>query len=181
MSRGLVNTGQVIGGTLVRPNPNRVSIVFGLANTQRPFISLDLRKYGSLVTQGFQSNAFFGTLDADFWETILPNADFDSLEWAVRMSKTVSQQVTVTPPVAPGLPLIPPNEKRVALVIGPPLVGTLAISVNMDTNAGSIPLLAGGAPLLLNFTENGHLVRETFWLSHSLGGISVSFWEVLEP
>lgn len=166
---------------LVLPNSNRVSVLFTLNYDSRKVMLLNLRDHGALVTNGLVAGALQPTFTNAYWETLVPADLFESTDWAVKMRDTLAVQSELVVPVFPDFAVIRPNLKRLCLIIFPPQSGTLFITMNTQEQNGPQVLLASNQPLIFLLKDHGEIARATFWLWHSVGGVTVNFWETLEP
>lgn len=96
------------------------------------------------------------------------------------MVEAMAQQGFSAVTTAPGAPVIPANEKRLALIISPPASGNYTVSMNTAVvTGGGMLLFSTSSPLSLNIWDHGHMVRETFHIAHSVGGVNIAWWELI--
>lgn len=156
-------------GDYIRIRPNRSQF------------KLDYFRYGNLVQETFLFAAPTAASNIAVWETLLMPDDTSFLQRFERMRNSIAQQIVAPVVVAPGTPIVTANKKRLALIISPPASGTFTVSLNSGTTTGGGMIMATtSSPLMLNIWDHGHLVRETFHISHSAGGVNIACWEVLE-
>lgn len=144
-------------------------------------IWLTLEKYGYLVRGTIKFVTTGAQNPVTAWESIAMPGDSTFDRRFEIMAKSLAFQRVEAITTAPGTPAVPADERRLALIISPPSSGTFTISLNTGTTTGGgIILTTTSNPLMLNIWDHGHIVRETFHISHSAGGVNIGVWELLE-